>query len=55
MGFEPPTYDELPLPTRQQFGDNPDYCWRKLEQYRDGLRLFGLIRVPQWLFNWISR
>ena len=34
MGYAPPSYEDLPLPTRKQFEANPDYYWGKLHSYR---------------------
>ncbi len=34
MGYVWPTLDELPLPTREEFSQNPDYYWQKLREYK---------------------
>lgn len=34
MGYVPPSYEELPLPTFEQFKKNPEFYEKKLQDYK---------------------
>jgi len=52
MGYVPPSYVELPLPTIKEFNKNPEYYMHKLGVYKKTpfpIEHLGLERLWKWL------